>query len=192
MRSAPGDGFSPERCQKFFRRAQIFAVGRCKLVHTHVIDQASEEIRVRSLPLGRTSLVGWLLKTPVRAEVGSRLQFARYSDGKALFIGRVIRPVHCEPDNEIGRSCIAMKNVGSFRDCPVAEVPVITECRYAVRGGLSREGYRLPNLRLRRDSRCDSWGGLGDGSVHQLDYHRRLWRLILKPDRATFECKGGA
>lgn len=141
---------------------------------------------------GCTSFFGWLLKRPVRAELGSRLQFARYADGEALFIGRVVRPIHCELDNEIGRSCIAMRNVGPFRDGSVAEVPVVAECRHAARVGLSREGDGFPSLRLRRDSGRNSWGGLGGSSVHQLDYHGRLRRLILKPDRTPFEYKGGA
>src|SRR6266567_1219768 len=139
---------------------------------------------------GGTSFVGWLLKAPVRPELGSRFQFAGYSDGKTLFIGRVVRPVHCEPNPEIGRSGIAMRNVGSLRDCPVAEVPVIADCRYAGRVGLGRKGDRLPSLRLRRDSGRNGWGGLSHRGVHQLNYNRRLWRLLLKMDRATFERKG--
>ena len=52
---------------------------------------------------GRTSFVGWLLKAPVRAELRSRFQFARYCDGKALLIGHVVRSVHREPNREISR-----------------------------------------------------------------------------------------
>src|ERR1700722_11862240 len=141
--------------------------------------------------LDRASLVGWLLKTPVRAEGGNRLQFAPYSNREGLFIGRVVRSFHHEPNCEIGCSCVAMKNLGALRDRPVAEIPVIAECRYAVRVDLSREGHRLSNLRLRRDSRRDRWGSLGHSLVHQLDYYRRLWRLILNPDPVACECKVG-
>lgn len=172
----------------------MFALRRLKADRPARSAQSSDcsrHERVTLKSLGHTSLIGWLLKTTVRAEVGSRLQFARYSNGKALFIGHVVGSVHREANFEIGRPCIAMGNVSPFRHCPVAEVPVITECRYAARVGLSREGHRLPNLRLRRNSRSNRWGGLGHSVVHQLDYYRRLWRLILQPDRITCECKAG-
>ena len=58
--------------------------------------------------------VSRLFKTPVRAELGGRLQFAAYSEGKALFIGHVVRPVDCEPHYEIGHAGIAMRDVGAL------------------------------------------------------------------------------
>src|ERR1700736_4275677 len=86
---------------------------------------------VQAPPLGCTSFVGCLLKAPVRAEIGSGFQFARYSDGKALLIGQIVRSVYRKTDREIGGSCVAMGHLGAFGDRPIAEVPVIAECRWA-------------------------------------------------------------